>query len=151
MAKKFNFRLASVLKYRQIIEQDKLKDFAQANRRVEEQRVEIQKMDGMRHEAMDDVRQMYQEGNEFQQIVDVYRYMNTLELGMSRRAVQMYKFQEVADQKREYLVKARKDRRALEMLEERQHEVHDHEQAVVEQNELDELAVQAWRRRKEQD
>ncbi len=150
MAKKFDFRLASVLKYREMLEKEKLKEFAQANKLVEEQKAAILKMDGMRRESMDEVAQMYENHENFRKIVETHRYMNTLELGMSRRTVQMIKYKEQADKKRTVLVKARKDKRVLELLEERQKEAFDHEQAVAEQNELDELAVQAWRRRKEQ-
>lgn len=150
MAKQFQFRLAAALKYRQMIEQDKLKDYAQANRKVEEERLRIEEMRGEHAKSLDDVREMYNGGISFHQIIDVYRYMNTVEIGIGRTAVKMRKFQEVADQKRGVLVKARKDKRALEILEERQQETFEREQAAREQAEVDELALQQWRRRKEQ-
>lgn len=141
MAKRFHFRLAPVLRYREMIEDEKKRDFALANRAVEEERMHLEEMDRDRIATQDAVREMYRAGGDFHRIVDAFRYMNGLEIamGMSRRKIEG--LQKIADQKRDVFVGARRDKRALEILKERQEEEAKAEMAREEQQQIDEQGI----------
>lgn len=141
MAKRFRFRLAPVLRYREMIEDDKKRDFAQANRAVEEERMHLEEMERERTATQDAVRDMYGTKGDFHRVVDAFRYINGLEIAMmmSRRKIEA--LQKIADQKRDVFVGARRDKRALEILKERQEEEAKAEMAREEQQQIDEQGI----------
>ena len=151
MAKKFNFRLAPVLKYREIIETQKKKDFAVANRAVDEEKMRRENMQTERGGAQEDIRELYQGKAEFNDVVETYRYMNTLELRLAQNAKKLAQLEAVRETKRLALVGAQRDRKALEILEEKRKAEHDAAAAHEEQSALDELAIRARRRRLEEE
>jgi len=147
MARRFRFRLQPVLRYREMIETEKKKDFALANRAVEEERLRREALQQDRGATQADVRDLYAGGAPFQQVVEAYRYINTLDLQLVYNAQRLAKLAAVREEKRKLLMIAQRDRKALDLLRERRREDHAYEVARAEQTELDALAVQAKRRR----
>lgn len=147
MAKRFRFRLAPVLRYREMIEEEKNRDFAKANRAVEEERMRLEEMERERVATQDAVREMYGKGGDFHRVVDAFRYMNGLEIEMMTTRRKMEALQKIADEKRGVFVGARRDKRALEILKERQEEEAKAEMGREEQQQIDEQGIRLRQRR----
>jgi len=142
MARRFRFALKPVLRLREMVEGRKKKDFALANRAVDEERMRRQSMQHDREETQENVREVYAQGGDFERIVDMYRYINSLDLQLAKNSRKLADLNAVRDQKRNDLVVAQKERKALELLEDKRREAHQRDSARQRQNELDALAVQ---------
>ena len=147
MARRFRFRLQPVLRQREIVEEQRKKEFALANRAVDEARLKQQAMPEERTQMQEDVRVLYESQSPFQRVLDVYRYQNTLELQLARNARDLAHLEVFREERRLVLVEAQKNRKAMEILRDKRKAEHEAENARAEQNALDELAVQARRRR----
>lgn len=147
MAKKFKFSLQPVLKYREIIESQRKKDFALANRAVDEERMTQERMREERSSTQDDLRDSYNSAQPFSDILELHRYVGVMDMQLVQSGRRMYRLQQALEDKLKKLVTARKDRRALEIIKDKRKEEHAQEEARAEQAELDALAVQAKRRR----
>lgn len=148
MARRFHFNLDPVLRYRKRQEDDCKKDFALASRAVEEQRLQMDDMQGERDDTQDDVRALYAEKAAFDQVVEEYRYINTLDLYLAAGAKKMDELEKVREDKRQVFIEARKKKRALELLKEKRKAAHDQQEAREFQQMLDEQSIQAQRRKK---
>ncbi len=149
MARRFRFALEPVLRYREMIANRKKKDFAVANRAVDEEQMHRHALQAERAKTQDEVRRLYAEGEGFEQVVEAYRYINTVDLRLSHSAQKLAQLNAKRDEKRKALVEADRERRALEILRDRRREAHDHDEARAEQQELDTLAIQAKRQEPE--
>lgn len=145
MAKRFRFNLDPVLRYRDMIEGERMRDFAHANRAVEDAAMRIRQLEDERADTQEDVRELFAGGGDFSQVVEHFRYINTLDIDMSTRMKKLQGLKETREKQREAYVEARRDRRALELLREKRQEEHRHEVEREAQAELDALAVQAKR------
>ncbi len=143
MARRFRFSLKPVLRLREITEGQKKKDFALANREVEEERMRRRVMQDDREKTQESVREVYAAGGDFEQIVDMYRYINSLDLQLAASSRKLADLNKVLDQKRQALVAAQKDRKALELLQDKRRDAYMRECARQQQIELDALSVQA--------
>lgn len=148
MAKRFHFHLDPVLRYRQILENERKKEFAIANRAWEEERLHRTEMEEERQKTQEEIRALYAAKTKFQEILETYRYVNALDVRLAYLERRLAELDRVREEKREALVKARRDRRALEILREHRKEEHDAQNAAEEQKILDELAIRAARRRR---
>lgn len=146
MAKKFKFNLQPVLRYREIIEEQKKKDFAIANRASEEEKMRHNTMSSEREITQQDVIQLYAGKADFAEVVEAYRHINTLDLGMVRSRMKQAKLDEVTNSKRNDLVESGRNRRVLELLKEKRREAHVTQADHEEQTEIDELAIKVQRR-----
>ncbi len=147
MAKKFAFTLEPVLRYREMIENEKKRDFAVANRAVDEERLRLRDLNGWRGETQEEVVSMYAEESPFIHVIEAYRYINTLDLQISHGLRRLDKLQATAEEKRQALMESQQQRRALEILRERRCAEYNYQAARAEQAGMDELAIQAKRRR----
>ena len=147
MARRFRFRLQPVLRQREIVEEQRKKEFALANRAVDEARLKQQAMQEERTQMQEDVRVLYESQSPFQRVLDVYRYQNTLELQLARNARDLAHLEVFREERRLVLVEAQKNRKAMELLRDKRRAEQEAENAREEQTALDELAVQARRRR----
>ncbi len=147
MARRFRFDLEPVRKYREMIEDAKRRDFAAANRQVEEQRLRLEEMGEERQHTQDEIRKLYAGGAAFNQVIDTYRFINTLEMQLARGQRQLAAYEQVREQKRGVFVAARRDREALDILKRQRQEEFRREQERRDQAGLDELAIIARRQR----
>jgi len=146
VAKRFRFNLQTVLRCREIRETERKKEFGLANRAVEETRMQRESLQADRETVRDDIRGLYADKAGFSRILDAYRYGNAVDLALARNARNLAHLEAVRDEKREVLVAARRDRRAMEMLKEKRRKAHEDEAVREEQSALDELAIAARRR-----
>lgn len=147
MARRFRFNLESVLRYREIMEDQKRREFAEANRLSEEERVRREAMGEERSELQDEIVRLYEEQAPFKSIVDSYAMVGKLDQLMSDSANRQRQLDAIKEQRRQLLVKARQDTQMMETLKERRREEFVREQDKLEQALLDELSIQARARR----
>ena len=148
MAKKFKYKLQSVLRYREIIEEERKRDFAQANRLVEEQKARAEALDTERYSLQDDLRTLNAGGEvRFEQMVNTIRYLASLDAGIVTARREEERLRREMEGQRQAFVMARRDKRVLEILKEKRLEAHRKVDDRQHQQVLDELSLRALRRR----
>ena len=145
MAKRFEFRLQPVLRWRALQEDETKRAFAEANRAAEEVRMTIRSLQAERAGAQGEIRDLYEAGQGFQDVVETYRYVNALERQIAGQGRKLAELEKALDEKRQALIEARTRRQALEHLRERRQE--DHRRLVdrEEQAGMDEQGLQLRR------
>lgn len=143
MAKRFRFNLEPVLRYRQIMEDQKRREFAEANRLVEEERLRREEILHERSEMQDEIVRSFREQAPFQSIVSSYHMVGRLEMAAVESLRRQARLEAEREQRRQHLVKARQDSKMMETLKDRRREEFVREQEKIEQNLLDELSIQA--------
>ena len=151
MARRFRFNLEAVLRYREITEDQKRRDFAQATRMAEEERARREDIQRERGEIQDEIVKSFQEQAPFQSIVSFYHLVGRLDQATLESLKRSAVLEIDREKKRQVLVAARQDTRMMETLKERRREEFIREQDRLEQGTLDELAVQAKTRRDRED
>ncbi len=151
MARRFRFKLDAVLRYREMIEKEKQKEFAVANRAVEEQRQHLEQMAQDRLHTQEDVRDLYQENAAFHQVVENYRHINVIDKHVNVGLHELKKLEQEAERRRQVYIAARRDRRGVEILKEKRQDEHAREEEREAQRELDELGIMARRHRTQED
>ena len=151
MARRFRFNLDPVLRYREIMENQKRLDFAKATRLVEAERFHREEIRRERGEMQDEIVKSFQEGSPFQSIVASYHMISRLEQETLESLKRSVRLEIEREKKRQVLIAARKETRVMETLKERRREEFAREQDRLEQGMLDELAIQAGARRKKEE
>lgn len=119
MAKKFVFRLESILGYRKGVEDEKKRDFALAQAAVVKRQREIAALEGERerHKLLLSSRQLAGAGRD--EVLLFEGYISNLWLKIIRAGHELAKLGQESEKKRLVLVEARRKRKALELLKER--------------------------------
>lgn len=146
MARRFRFNLEAVLRLRERTEDERRRQFAEASRLVEEERLRREGILGERSELQDDIVKSFRERAPFQSVVTSYHMIGKLEQAAAESARRQRALEAERDRRRAALVDARRETRMLETLRERRREEFVREQERVEQLLLDELSVQARER-----
>jgi len=136
---RFQFRLQQYLGVKEQIEEQKELEYAHALRRVEEEKALLLEMHQQRQNAITSMQTALQK---MISPIEIRRYNNTIERLKHRILVQEERVraaQAFANEKREELVQAMKDRKALEIVREKAHEEFMLEQNLLEQKQVDEL------------
>ena len=147
MAKRFRFNLEPVLRYRVIMEDQKRREFAEANRAAEEERMRREELSSERSEYQDDIVRLYAEKAPFQSVVASYNMIGKLEGEMTASSQRQVQLDHAREIHRQNLVTARQNTQIMETLKDRRKEEFTREQDRVEQSLLDELSIQAQARR----
>ncbi|MCC8180255.1 MAG: flagellar export protein FliJ [Planctomycetes bacterium] len=147
MARRFRFNLEAVLRYRQIMEDQKRRDFAEANRLLEEEKVRRQEILQERSEMQDEIVKSFEERAPFQSVVQTYHMVGRLEMAAQESLGRQHRFEPEKERRRLLLVSARQETRMMETLKDRRREEFNREQDRLEQSLLDELSIQAAGRR----
>lgn len=155
MAKKFKFRLESVLKYRKIIEDEKKREFAEANKAVEEQRLKIRDLEEERMEVLNSIRDM-RSGKEKQSLnmssmVDAMRIVGGIEMGISSAQNEEKRLEKEVTGKRQAFVESQRDKKAIEILRDKRKKSYLKEVDAERQQILDELSIRMAKRRLEEE
>ncbi|MDR0362907.1 MAG: flagellar FliJ family protein [Planctomycetota bacterium] len=143
MARRFRFNLDPVLRYRKILEDQRRRDFAEANRAAEEERVHREDIGREREEVQDEIVRLYEEQAPFQVIRDSYYLSSQLEGEAAASLNRQRRLDQALDECRKHLVKARRDTQVMETLKDRRREEFVREQDRLDQALLDELSIQA--------
>jgi len=143
MARRFEFPLAALLRLREQAEEGRKKEYAAAVGAAEEERGRRLRLAGELRECQERIVALYAAREPFAQVADAYREAAWLSGGMTRSEAVQPALDRAAEEARQRLVAARRDRRALEILRDRRREAHGREAERLGQAGLDELAVQA--------
>lgn len=147
MARRFRFNLDPVLRYRQIMEDQKRREFAEANRMLEEERMRRQEIIQERSSIQDDIVQSFEESAPFQSVVSAYHMVARLEHAINDSHQREAVLERQREERRLLLVEARQETRMMEILKENRREEFVREQEKIDQTLLDELSIQARGRR----
>jgi|GEM_PF-2184332 len=147
MAKKFRFKLAPVLKYRETIQEERRTRYLQ----IQEMRNQkIRELEALKGEASAAVESMVdaQTGTmDVSRIKLLNRYITGLNVSQQQRSMQLRSIEGEAEKRREELVVARKDVRVMEKLQDKRLGEYEYEERREETKTYDEIASQAHRRR----
>lgn len=153
MAKKFKFRLESVLKYRKILEDGKKREFAVANRAVEEQRLKAIELEEERVEVIESIRHMrVGGGNEklhMASMMDAMRIVGGIEMGIVSANDETKRLEKEVEEKRLAFVESQRDKKAIEILREKREISYHKELDAENQKDLDELSIRMARKKLE--
>lgn len=147
MARRFRFNLEAVLRYRQIMEDQKRRDFAEANRLVEEERLKREDILRERSEMQDDIVRSFADQAPFQSIVSSYHMVGRLDNAARESSDRQRQLEAEKERRRQLLVAARQNTMMMETLKEQRREEFAREQDKADQAVLDELSIQARGRR----
>lgn len=147
MARRFRFNLEAILRHRERTEDARRREFAEANRMVEEERLRREDILRERSEMQDEIVRSFEEHAPFQSVVTSYHMVGRLEQAASESIRRQQALETELERRRAALVVARQETKMLETLKERRREEFVREQERVEQALLDELSIQARERR----
>ena len=148
-AKKFRFRLEPLLKIRQYREKERQKEHAGAVQEVLKQKQELVTLDNQRLDTLDHQRQKLVGRLSVAEALVCSRYLVKLKRQRMNGNGLLHGLEREAENKRQKLVIAARDRKMYELLKDKQQLRHRQELEKQEQKQLDEVAVTAFRRQKE--
>jgi flagellar FliJ protein len=142
MAKKFTFRLASVLKYRQILEDDQKRELAHRNAAISEKQQQEDQLTAQRTDALTEMRQLTDTGTvNLSALTATRHYIAATENALLNVKTEKIRLQQEAETTRLAFVAARRDKRAVELLKEKRFATYRYETDREHQAELDEAAL----------
>ena len=147
--KKFKYRLEPLLKIRQHREKERQKEHAAAAQEVVKQKQELESLDFHRAETFDLQRQRLVGTMSVAEALICSRYLVKLKRQRMAGTGLLHGLEREAEKKRRKLVEAARERKMYELLKEKQKLRHRQEIEKFDQKQLDEVAVVAFRRKKE--
>lgn len=147
MATRFRFRLENLLHLRSALEKEAERALGRALQAEHEAQAHLEALKARRHAAIEARRTEAGRLLDLEQWRALERFLVALDRLDARGLEALKEAQAVSEACREALKKAHRDRLSLERLKDRRRTQHDIEQARVEANQLDELAVLRYRRR----
>lgn len=151
MAKRFRFNLEAVLRYREITEDRRKREYMEANRAVTEERLRREEMQRERTAMQEEIVRGFEKQEPFQSVVANYNTVGRLEneVAASRRREQQ--LQGELEIRRKAMVAASMDKKVMESLKERRKEEFIKEEDRMEQITLDDLSIQQQSRRRREE
>ena len=140
MNAKKKFRLQKVLDVRELIEQDRQKDFAGTKHHLQIENEELQQLENKREGFTQNMNMVKKA--EVSQFRGNQAYLETLNQAVADKHKKITVLKEDLETKRQHLLEASKNRKALEKLKERKIAEAVHEENRIEQDFIDEIARQ---------
>ncbi len=140
MNAKKKFRLQKVLEVRALIEKNRQKDFADAKQNLQIKNEELEQLENKRDgftQSMNTVKKA-----EVSQFRGNQAYLETLNQAVADKHETIAVLEDNVEAKRQHLLEAAKGRKALEKLKERKTVEAIHEENQIEQDFIDEIAMQ---------
>ena len=147
MARRYRFPLASLLRLRERAEEERKKEFAAALQAVRQEEERRERLAADRAALQGDIVQLYKDKAPFIYITATYRDIGQLAGEILRSEITQRQLEEAAEQTRQRLIEAQRDRKAMETLRDRRKEEFDRETERLEQAALDEMSIRARARR----
>ena len=146
MAKRFQFRLDPVLRFRTQQEDEEKRKLAEIQGRVSLAKRSLDEIAGAKATEQAAVADLMRASAGISRICDSYRYMVALNMQRIEEEHTLRELEAVAEQRRQEFVEARKKRRALEMLREKRVEEHRYLTDREDQQVMDEIALHRFNR-----
>jgi flagellar FliJ protein len=147
--KKFQFRLQPLLKLKSHRERERQKDLATALEKVHSQKSRLSDIDSRRLETLEFQRHRLEGTLSTASLQACSRYLVRLKADTLAGREVLSGLEQQAEERRTLLVEAARQRKMYERLKERQQHKYYAEMNRAENKELDEIALQAHRRRRE--
>ena len=147
MARRFRFNLDPVLRYREIMADERRREFLEAKKLVDEERQRRADMDRERNGLQDEIVAAFEEHAPMQTVMVTYQMIGRLEGAMRESMMREKQLEQEVERRRQAMITATQDKRVMEVLKERRHEEFVKEQDRLEQAFLDELSIQSQGRR----
>lgn len=148
-AKRFKFRFEPLLKIREYREKERQKEHAAAVQEVLGQKQALKTLDLRRQDTLDHQRQKLVGQFSIAEALVCSRYLVRLKRQRLSGSSLLHGLEKEAEKKRLKLVAAARDRKIYELLKEKQQTRHRQELDKLDQKQLDEVAVTAFRRKNE--
>ncbi len=143
---RFKFRFASVLRYREIIEDGKRRDFGVAMSHLQHQENTLRGIDASISGHEKETAEQSKGTVSVRELQNRYNYARKLDQDRERQEEEIARAQEEVEKRRVDLVDATKQKKIFEKLEERDRERHDRDSRKEEQTLIDELTTQRFAR-----
>lgn len=147
MARRFRFNLQAVLRYREIQEDTKRREFLEAQRAVDEEKVKRQEMNQQRGELQDEIVLAFEKHAPIQSVMNSYHMIGRLDTAVAESLRRQRQLEEEVEKRRAAMVVARQETRMMETLKEQRKEEFVREEDRLEQAFMDELSIQTQGRR----
>ncbi|GHS94416.1 hypothetical protein FACS1894139_03800 [Planctomycetales bacterium] len=142
MAKKFKFKLEAMLKYRQMLEDGKKREFALANAAVAEKHRQAEALSAERADLVESLRGMTANGAiNMQTLTGTIRSIGNLEMGAASARQEEEKMRAAMEGVRQAFIGARRDKRVVELLKEKKQTAHRQAVEKETQKELEEISL----------
>ena len=148
MPKRFKFRFEPMLKVKKHKEQEKQKVLAQITKEVMGQQDRLTGLDNQRESTLDYQRKKIAGTISLAETLLASRYLLRLKREKLAGEELLQGLKRVEEERRQDLLKAARERKIYEMLKEKQQLKHRKEMDKLEQKELDEVATNTFRRKK---
>jgi flagellar FliJ protein len=136
---KFNFKLESVLRLREKLEDLKKNEFGAAVRALEEERMKLAALEQDREDTINSFRQSINEGIAPDDINHHNNYLARLKFMIKWQHIMIERAEDFVEEKRLELVEAMRDRKSLDILKENKFEEFVAEEKHAEQKIVDEI------------
>ena len=146
--KKFSYRLEPLLKVKAHREKERQRDLAEALQRVYAQKAQLGEIDTHREQTVAHQRQSMTGNLSLAELLVCSRYLTRLKKNAVAGQELLRGYERAADEKREKLVEATKEKKIHEKLKEKQQEQFSRTIEELEKKENDEIAGNCYRRRK---
>lgn len=147
MAKRFRFNLEAVLRYREIKEDERRREFLEVQRLMDEEKVRQQEMNSQRNQLQDEIVTAFEKQAPIQAVMTSYTMIGRLEGAMAESVKRQQQLEAELEKRRQAMIAARQETRMMETLKERRQEEYIKELDRVEQAFMDELSIQSQGRR----
>lgn len=148
MARRFQFNLDAVLRYRDIMADERRREFLEAKKLVDEERLRREEMGRERSAMQDEIVKAFEERAPMSSVMASYRMVGKLEAAMQDSLRREKQLEAEVERRRKIMIAANQDKQVMESLKERRREEFVREQDKMEQAFLDELSIQAQGRRR---
>lgn len=140
----FQFKLQSVLSYRQQIEDVCQQEFAQSKKAWEKEKEKLEHYFSLWKTCLDEWRARQRDGVIILELELYQRYMLRLREEIRRQAEIVREYMRILDEKREILLNAQKDKKMMEKLREYHHAEYKKNELKKETKFLDAIATQRF-------
>lgn len=136
----YKYKMEKVLDYRSTVEKHKVEDYAKINQKLDQEKEHLDNLeehfDRKKREIATDVNSMKMS----------FLYKEKLKIELTHQKKKVDEIIHKANDARDVLIEARKDRKIMEMLKEKDKEKFQHEMLIREQKELDDLTIMRFAR-----
>ncbi|MCD7898063.1 MAG: flagellar export protein FliJ [Planctomycetaceae bacterium] len=147
MARRFRFNLDAVLRYREIMEDERRREYLEAKKLVDEERVKQEELQQERSAVLDEIVQALEREVSVQAVMASYSTIGRLDAAVEESRCREKQLEEEVEKRRLAMIGAHQETSIMENLKERRREEFIREQDKIEQALLDDLSIQAQGRR----
>jgi flagellar FliJ protein len=148
MARRFQFNLEAVLRYRNIMADERRREFLEAKKLVDEEKVRREEMARERGQVQDEIVRGFEDRAPMSAITAAYHMVGRLESAMQESLRRQKQLEAEVERRRQAMIHANQEKQVMESLKERRREEFVREEDRVEQAFLDELSIQSRGRRR---